>query len=204
MSNVVFSVLSLSLVATLQMGCHAQPKPDPPFPEVGRIQRADPAFVQSDPASSKACKADADCPSGNLCHPGQLVCFSVYPSNRMMDVSFASPVDMSQCRPVNVYFPFDSSELVQEAVNWLDFDARCFNARKAKKVIVEAHCDARGDQEYNLALSRRRGAAVKQYLEGHGITVPVEVRGLGKLEPIKEGMTEHDYAWNRRAEFRSE
>lgn len=193
----------LGLAALGLMGC---PRPQPPAaePEAGRIQAADPAFVRSDPASSKACKADGDCGLGNLCHPGQLVCFSVYPMNRMIDVSSPDVVDATQCRPVNVYFPFDSAEIIDEARAWLDYDARCFRARKIKRLIIEAHCDARGDQAYNLALSRRRGEAVQRYLQGEGVKVPMEIRSLGKSEPIREGLTEQDYAWNRRAEFRLE
>jgi outer membrane protein OmpA-like peptidoglycan-associated protein len=193
----------LALLCLGLAGCPKEQKPDP-FPEVGKIQTADPAFVRSDPASSKSCKADTDCGLGNLCHPGQFVCFSVYPQNRMINVSMAEPVDASQCRPVNVYFPFDSAELVGEAKAWLDYDARCFRSRGLKRLIVEAHCDARGDDAYNLKLSQRRGEAVKQHLESEGVKVPIEIRPLGRSEPIKAGLTEQDYAWNRRVEFRME
>ncbi|MCS6915896.1 MAG: OmpA family protein [Myxococcales bacterium] len=192
------------LCAILLCAC-TQPRPVPEtVPQVGRIHHSDPVFVQADPASSKSCEADADCGVGNLCHPGHRVCFSVYPTPRMLNISFSQPVDMSQCRPVNVYFPFDSHELLPEAQHWLDYNLRCFQTRRIKRLIIEAHCDARGDVEYNKALSLRRGEAVRKYLEAAGLKVPIEVRGLGKSEPIKPGLTEADYAWNRRAEFRFE
>lgn len=194
--------LLFSLALALSCSKPAQ-KPDT-FPEVGKLQPADPVFVQSDPASARSCKADADCHAGELCHPGQLVCFGVYPTPRMLNVSLTAPVDMSQCRPINVYFPFDSAELVSEAQTWLDYDLRCLQARGARRVIIEAHCDARGEADYNIRLSQRRAEAVRQYLQQNGLKVPVEIRPLGKAEPIKEGFTERDYAWNRRAEFRFE
>jgi peptidoglycan-associated lipoprotein len=37
------------------------------------------------------------------------------------------------------------------------------------KVTVEGHSDARGTNEYNLALGERRAAAVKDYLVSLGI-----------------------------------
>ena len=36
------------------------------------------------------------------------------------------------------------------------------------KILVEGHCDARGTNEYNLALGEKRAAAVRAYLDGAG------------------------------------
>ena len=60
------------------------------------------------------------------------------------------------------------------------------------------------DVAYNLALSQRRGEAVRQYLQSESLKVQIDIRSLGKSEPIKESLSEQDYAWNRRAEFRFE
>lgn len=195
----------LSCTVSMGLGACAGSTPPPErFPEMGRMQPPDGVFLKDDPKSQRSCKGDRDCGLGGLCYPGLQVCYSSFPNPGMIDVSFANPTIAGQCRPLNVYFPFDSAELVAEARQWLDYNRRCFKARGAKRVIVEAHCDSRGDDAYNVALSRRRGEAVKAHLAEIGLDLPIEIVARGKTEPIKEGATEQDYAWNRRVEFRFE
>lgn len=199
------STFLLGLALSLgPLGACKQPQPQPdPIPAVGRLKPSDPFFLEGDPASRRKCQADLDCGAGNLCYPGLFVCFSVYPTTPpMVRVSTVQGADEKPCRAVNIYFAFDSDELVPEALPWLDHNLRCLQSRQVRQLVLEAHCDARGDQEYNVALSRRRGAAVKRYLAEHGLSASIEVRGMGKADPAQEGRTEQDYAWNRRVEFR--
>lgn len=190
---------SLLIGGLLSLAC-AQPRatPEDKSQVIGKMHKADPSFVLSDPDSKQRCRADADCPLGDFCHPDQWVCFQSYPHPRMLDMSTPG----QDCKIVNVYFSFDSSELVPDAQRWLDYNLRCINNRALKKLRVEGFGDARGSQDYNLKLSERRAEAVKQYLQQRGALLPVDVVGEGERHPLRAGTSEKDYAYNRRVEFK--
>jgi outer membrane protein OmpA-like peptidoglycan-associated protein len=178
--------------------CSHKQKVDEPVPTAGQVQRADPAFSNNDPASRKACKGDADCGAGELCLPDQLRCISSYPEPRMLDVSFNVS---TECQLVNVFFPFDSAELVDEAQRWLAYNARCMKTRKGGRVVVVSRSDPRGDSAYNLDLSKRRAEAVKQKLIELGVSLPIDASGRGEEHLAGQEATERNFAWNRRASF---
>ncbi len=70
------------------------------------------------------------------------------------------------------------------------------------KVTVEGHADARGTNEYNLALGERRAAAVKDYLVSLGIAGDrILAISKGEEEPLCREMTEACYTMNRRGHF---
>jgi peptidoglycan-associated lipoprotein len=70
------------------------------------------------------------------------------------------------------------------------------------RVSVEGHADARGTNEYNLALGDRRARAVKEYLVNLGIAADrLTVVSKGKEDPLCQEMTEDCYARNRRGHF---
>jgi OOP family OmpA-OmpF porin len=102
-----------------------------------------------------------------------------------------------------VQFEFDSTVILSEAREQLDAIAEGIKLLPASRpVVIEGHTDAAGSDEYNRQLSRRRAAAVKQYLaQRHGIA-PQRLRdvGLGERQPI-DGL--HPLAPdNRRVQFR--
>ena len=70
------------------------------------------------------------------------------------------------------------------------------------KLVIEGHSDARGSEEYNRSLSKRRANAVKKYLmENYNIDAnKLFVMGLGESQPLS-GMTPFS-SMNRRVQFR--
>lgn len=101
----------------------------------------------------------------------------------------------------NVYFGFDSHLLSAEARDTLAKNAR-FIAAGERGVRIAGHCDERGSDDYNLALSERRAVSALNYLVGLG--VPRErltVIGYGKERPAAAGHDEAAWSRNRRAEF---
>ena len=64
---------------------------------------------------------------------------------------------------------------------------------------MEGHCDARGTNEYNLALGDKRANAVRTYLTGLGIAADrVAAVSKGEESPFCVEETESCYTQNRR------
>lgn len=198
MINRLAGTVFASLLSIACAQPHAAPEDNAQL--IGQMQKADKSFVLSDPDSKQRCKADADCPLGDFCHPDQSVCFQSYPNPRMLDMSTLG----KDCIIVNVYFSFDSSELVPDVQRWLDYNLRCINSRSIKKLRLEGFGDTRGSQGYNVKLSERRAEAVKQHLQQRGALQQIEVLGEGERRPLRVGTSEKDYAYNRRVEFKVE
>jgi peptidoglycan-associated lipoprotein len=67
---------------------------------------------------------------------------------------------------------------------------------------IAGHTDARGSDEYNLALGQRRAAIVKRHLMERGIAgARLEVVSFGEERLAAEGDDESARSQNRRAEF---
>lgn len=99
-----------------------------------------------------------------------------------------------------IYFDFDKSEIRSEFASVLDAHASFLRARTNVSVTIEGHTDARGTQEYNVALGERRGQSVQKYLENLGVAAgQVSVVSYGEEKPVDAGNTEDAFAKNRRA-----
>ena len=116
-------------------------------------------------------------------------------------VRVAPPMQNTFSLPVQ--FAFDSATILPAARRQLDAVAGGIKLLpETQKVVLEGHTDARGGEAYNLSLSQRRAATVKEYLvEVHGIDAQRLLdRGLGKQQPI-EGLDPFSRE-NRRVQFR--
>ena len=101
-----------------------------------------------------------------------------------------------------IYFDFDESFLSSSAVQALQANVAVLTATPEMNVILAAHTDDRGTTEYNIALSQRRGDAVKAHATSLGIDASrMSVVPYGKEMPASHGTREQDYALNRRVEF---
>ena len=74
------------------------------------------------------------------------------------------------------------------------------------RIVLSAHTDKRGGDAYNLELSRQRGEALRDFLQGRGVKQPIEVIAKGKREPLDLADPEHygqEEVWrmNRRVEW---
>ena len=70
-------------------------------------------------------------------------------------------------------------------------------------LVLEGHCDERGDIAYNMQLGDRRARSVKGYLIGQGIEQDrlIMVVSHGELRPLDSGHNRDAYRQNRRVEF---
>ncbi|HFD80589.1 MAG TPA: OmpA family protein [Gammaproteobacteria bacterium] len=84
-------------------------------------------------------------------------------------------------------FGFDSAKLTGDGKALLDDLLQNLTAAtlKEEKIQVRGYTDRIGDDEYNLRLSKRRAAAVRDYLVSKGV-VPtfIEMEGFGEADPI--------------------
>lgn len=88
--------------------------------------------------------------------------------------------------PEQVLFDFDSAALKPEAGATLDRIAEALALAGDRGVTIRGHTDSRGDDAYNLDLSERRAAAVRDYFVTTRGLAPerLEAVGLGESEPV--------------------
>jgi peptidoglycan-associated lipoprotein len=102
----------------------------------------------------------------------------------------------------DVYFDYDKAELKADARASLAKNAEWLRRWVSTRVLVEGHCDARGTNEYNLALGEKRAAAVRDYLAGLGIAADrVQTVTKGEESPFCVEETDACFAQNRRGHF---
>ena len=102
----------------------------------------------------------------------------------------------------DIFFDFDKSEIRSDAAAQLQTDANWMKANPTKIIILEAHSDAKGSSEYNIALGQRRATAAKNALVKLGIDpARLKVVSYGKEKPVVTGTSDEVRSKNRRVRF---
>jgi peptidoglycan-associated lipoprotein len=102
----------------------------------------------------------------------------------------------------DIYYEFDSTQLLPEAQDILKKNAEWLVANPTARVEVEGHCDDLGASEYNLALGARRAQVAKDFLVTQGVSQDRLVTiSYGKEAPACFEKTEECRVKNRRARF---
>ena len=102
----------------------------------------------------------------------------------------------------DVIFDYDQSAIKEDQRALLQKNADWMRRWTTTRVTIEGHADARGTNEYNLALGERRGNAVKDYLVSLGITADrMTVISKGEEAPVCSDMSDACYGRNRRGHF---
>ena len=97
----------------------------------------------------------------------------------------------------NIFYDFDKATLRPDSEKALDELVKLLNENPNVTIELSAHCDYRGNADYNKALSQRRAEAVVDYLTRKGIAKDrLTPMGYGKEKPKKIGkeLTE-TYTW---------
>ena len=101
-----------------------------------------------------------------------------------------------------VNFGFDSSDLTSAAKANLDKLAQVLKNNMDTNINIYGHTDSKGTDAYNLSLSERRAAAVKNYLVSQCVSAGrMFTMGVGEKEPVASNDTDAGRAENRRVEF---
>lgn len=137
---------------------------------------------------SGSCKEDDDCKDEEVCKDGRCV-----PAAK----PYAGP---SLCALKQVHFVFNKAVVRSKDQKTLEANAKCILSVKKRKVHLNGHCDSRGTEEYNLALSNQRAQSVKRYLMSLGVPADrLHIVPKGELEAT--GTNEETWLKDRKVEF---
>ena len=105
----------------------------------------------------------------------------------------------------NIYFGFDSYALVSKEQTKVGELKKILAEDPGVSVVIKAHTDLRGNDDYNLLLSMRRAQSIQKYLQKQGIDASrFKIAWVGEKEPLvncsNKDCSEEDHAQNRRAE----
>lgn len=104
-----------------------------------------------------------------------------------------------------IYFEFNKSNITKEAAFELDKLVEAMKKKPEMVIMVKAHADSRGSDQYNMRLTDRRAKSTVQYIISKGIAkARISGKGYGESEPkvaCGDNCTEEQHAQNRRSEF---
>jgi len=117
-----------------------------------------------------------------------------------------SPTANPKDHPI-VYFDFDRAEITTQTAHALDILLTekikpLLDYKTTFEIRLDAYTDDYGSEEYNINLSRRRGAAVSKYLSSHGVPrSTILINAYGELQPTATNLTPEGRQENRRVEI---
>jgi peptidoglycan-associated lipoprotein len=180
--------LALGLVAVIGAGCRRQQPATTPTPAVD----AD-SVARADAAARERARQDSIA-NAQRAEQDRLAAERAAAERRLTDARTALTSA--------IYFDYDRADITDEGKATLDAKLPLMNANPALRVRVAGHTDARGSDEYNLALGQRRASATKRYLVLQGVPANrIDVISYGEERPAAAGDDDSSYSQNRRAEF---
>ncbi len=101
-----------------------------------------------------------------------------------------------------VYFEFDKFDIQSQYNEMLRQKAELLKNNPSIRIRIEGNCDARGTEEYNLALGGKRAMAAYDYLIRLGVNpAQMETVSYGKERPAVLGTGADVWSKNRRDDF---
>lgn len=177
-------------------------------PAIGQVDLA--GRIKVFPDSSTTWTVTADGPGGSAVREARVEVRSPgaarpdTPSVGEEDLSRMSLEEQFEAFVKPVFFRFDSAELDDQGRLTLDANARWLlrPENAGLRIVIEGHADARGTEEYNLALGDKRAVAAREYLVSRGVDPARLITvSLGEERPVDPRETEEAFALNRRAHF---
>src|SRR6202012_1717481 len=129
-----------------------------------------------------------------------------YPVAKPVNVLEKQLVEQKRAVTYGIYFDFNKDTLKPESEPVLKEIAQTMTDNPDWKLTVEGHTDNVGGDAYNLDLSKRRAAAVKQALVARYHVAPerLSTDGFGASRPVESNETLEGRARNRRVELTRE
>ncbi len=136
------------------------------------------------------CQTDDQCAMDEICDNGNCVFSGVSEGG-----------GPSPCPQVEtLFFGFDSPNLEPADQEKLKGLAECMKTNQTRAVILEAHADSRGTEEYNIMLTDRRGHNVKEFLQQLGVD-PSRMNVVSKGDLEATGTDDASMSKDRRVQF---
>lgn len=86
--------------------------------------------------------------------------------------------------PADTLFEFDKADILPTAETNLQTLAKLIGKTRGT-VLLKGYTDAKGDDAYNLGLSKRRAEAVKAWMMANGVPAErLEATGYGEADPV--------------------
>jgi peptidoglycan-associated lipoprotein len=154
------------------------------------------------------CTQDTDCGGGQSCKSNR--CVSKGPCTKDTECGPKGKCLEGQCAAAagactleSVRFAYNESSLDDTAKSVLQKNADCMKSNPpVGKVTVEANCDERGTEEYNLHLGQRRADTAVKYVVNLGVSKSqLKTLSYGKDKPICTESHEGCWSQNRRVDF---
>jgi outer membrane protein OmpA-like peptidoglycan-associated protein len=120
------------------------------------------------------------------------------------DVAVQQTTRGEMVRLSDVFFDSGQATLTPAALEPLKAVAARLNLpqNKARRISVEGHTDATGEERRNQELSEKRAARVAEVLMREGVSRErLAVQGFGEKQPLEENANEAGRAKNRRVEI---
>src|SRR5690606_33467006 len=103
----------------------------------------------------------------------------------------------------NIFFAFNTWDLEPESFFAIDRLVRLPELHPELRIIIAAHTDDIGSEEYNFDLSNKRARSVMNYLVQKKVDRSrLEHLGYGESRPAVPNDSDENRAKNRRVEFR--
>jgi peptidoglycan-associated lipoprotein len=179
---------ALLIAAALTSGaCGRNPKPQPPAADAAPAATPPPAATPTPPPPPPAPP-----PAPRPAPPTE---DELFKAKTLEQLNAEKPL-------ADAYFAYDSTDLNEEARGALQKNVEWLKRWSSTRIMVEGHADARGTNEYNLALAERRADVVRDYLVSLGIpTERVTTVSKGEEQPACSEDTESCWQQNRRGHF---
>jgi len=127
-------------------------------------------------------------------------CYTIEEINALIDAD--KSVDNKVICMNNLNFEFNKSTLDKDSKTYLNNVVTLLNKVPSMKMKISGHTDNVGTDEYNMDLSKKRAAAVHDYLISKGISKErVSYEYFGATRPLVPNDSDASRAKNRRVEF---
>jgi outer membrane protein OmpA-like peptidoglycan-associated protein len=109
--------------------------------------------------------------------------------------------------PLPINFFYDETRFTPVGEKAMEELLEAVKQQNIETMMLVGHTDPRGDHSYNVELSKRRAAAVRDYLLSHGVSAHIDVDGKGPDSPFDVSLLgrpvakEEEWALDRRVEW---
>src|ERR1700677_3896151 len=109
--------------------------------------------------------------------------------------------------PLPINFFVDETRFTPVGEEAIEELLEAVKQQKVDGMVLVGHTDPRGNHSYNVELSKRRAAAVRDYLLSHGVSAHIDVEGKGPDSPFDVSLLgrpvtkEEEWALDRRVEW---